>query len=770
MWWLRRCPAAPLVARAAGGQRRAAAGLRGKRQAQAEKLAALPEVRRRAEFREQLRTGLCPPHELEEDALTLRDAGLSDADVRQALDASIATFLLHVESRIANHCGEGFYTIGPCGEELLSGVALALRPTDLMALHYRHLGTALMRALRSGASMESVLLNRARGFCVSTLDPVGRGHHCLLGGGQHDFAVTSTLASQSPPAVGRAAGLRLASHLNVLSDQFRPDAVSYVSVGDGSVNNSHFLAATNLAEYMRHRGFQCPVIFAISDNGLCISLHGRGWLAEFVERRLGMPVFRANGNDLADVYASTQAAAASARSRGEPVVLVFDEINRRFGHAATDRQDAYLSEEEIEQMEARNALASECARAVEQGATTYANLLDRFDTLAAMVEDAFDAASLEPKIASREATSQFNSQPRAPSSAPRVGSVRRAPAPDAGSAPAHDAEVGAPQVMRRCMTRALDEFLSTRENAVYIGEDVEHGGYYRVTEGLRRKHGWRIADFPPDETSLLGVALGYSQVGLLPIVELPYAKYLDCGADMFFETVIMNWLSAGQKPSGLILRLQGFDKGVFGGNFHTHNSLHLPPGLDVVAYSNGADYARGLRYAAAQAASGRVVMLVDSTDLLNRRHLFEKDNAWMRPYPTDVQDSLDFDEVCQYGEGSDLLIVSYGNGVPTSLRARQCLQEQHGVQGVTVLDAPYLSDVPKGLLEALPGFSRVVFADPCKLGQHPHAGFVVKLQGQGLLPRAWRSVAAAPTYNPLGSTVTFLNEADIVDAALQLLD
>jgi hypothetical protein len=44
----------------------------------------------------------------------------------------------------------------------------------------------------------------------------------------------------------------------------------------------------------------------------------------------------------------------------------------------------------------------------------------------------------------------------------------------------------------------------------------------------------------------------------------------------------------------------GFDKGVFGGNFHTHNSIIIPPGLDVVCYSNGADYVRGLRYAMRQ--------------------------------------------------------------------------------------------------------------------------------------------------------------------------
>ena len=33
----------------------------------------------------------------------------------------------------------------------------------------------------------------------------------------------------------------------------------------------------------------------------------------------------------------------------------------------------------------------------------------------------------------------------------------------------------------------------------------------------------------------------------------------------------------------------------------------------------------------------------------------------------------------------------------------------------------------------------------------------------------WGSVAAAPTYNPLGSTVTFLSEDDVVDGALRVL-
>lgn len=123
-----------------------------------------------------------------------------------------------------------------------------------------------------------------------------------------------------------------------------------------------------------------------------------------------------------------------------------------------------------------------------------------------------------------------------------------------------------------------------------------------------------------------------------------HVQYLDCGADMFYEAVLANWLSNGKQPNGMIVRLQGFDRGVFGGNFHTHNMLTIPPGLDVVCYSNGRDYARGWRYAMQQARAGRMVMSVDSTHLLNLRHVHDGDDAWRRQYP-EPGEMLSFEEV-----------------------------------------------------------------------------------------------------------------------------
>lgn len=120
--------------------------------------------------------------------------------------------------------------------------------------------------------------------------------------------------------------------------------------------------------------------------------------------------------------------------------------------------------------------------------------------------------------------------------------------------------------------------------------------YYLVTDGLVRKYPGRVVDFPPDETSLVGAAIGFSQAGILTVLEIPYSKYLDCASDMFNEAVIANWLTNGRQPNGMVIRLQGFDKGIFGGNFHTHNMINIPPGLDVVCFSNGRDYVRGMRF------------------------------------------------------------------------------------------------------------------------------------------------------------------------------
>lgn len=114
-------------------------------------------------------------------------------------------------------------------------------------------------------------------------------------------------------------------------------------------------------------------------------------------------------------------------------------------------------------------------------------------------------------------------------------------------------------------------------------------------------------------------------------------------------------------------------------------------------------------------------------------------------------------------EGMDCLVLTYGNGVPSAL---QCMMtsEKHKI---AVIDCPNLGRLPKGLVQVLSGANRkipIVLADVCKEGPNPLSYLVSKLNEAGVLNRRWKLVAAAPTYNPLGSLCTFLSAEDIISA------
>ena len=312
--------------------------------------------------------------------------------------------------------------------------------------------------------------------------------------------------------------------------------LSQVSVGDGSVNNGHFLSAVNLAGYASHRGYKCPLVFVVTNNEVCISLRGHGWITPFLEK-LHMPLFTADGMDMGSVYDGSTAAIEHARKNKTSVCLLVDNVPRRFGHAATDRQLAYLSSDEIATAIERNPLEGAAAQLVAAGGASYPELAEKFERFSRLTEAAFDEAAGEAKITDVGRMVAMNSAPMVEPPAAAVAAV------------APTKKQMRPAVMRKHMTSVVAETLDRHPTAVYLGEDVEHGGYYLVTDALAKAYPQRVRDFPPDETSLVGAAVGFAQVGLLPMCEIPYAKYLDCAYDQFEEAAIAHWLSAGQVSS-----------------------------------------------------------------------------------------------------------------------------------------------------------------------------------------------------------------------------
>eukprot|EP00980_Cylindrotheca_fusiformis_P020563 scaffold7641_cov115-Cylindrotheca_fusiformis.AAC.9 len=172
------------------------------------KIRELPEVRAVQNLLQFLESrGNTMSHDADNDDSGNYKHMLTRSQHRLALDAAMATFSLHTHARIASLVGKGYYTIGPCGEELLSGAALALQSHDTTALHYRHTGMSLARQLMSmeiqgkdqpqqEEFLQQLLLDQARGYTTSKNDPVTGGVHRCIGAAaanQNEYLVTSTL-------------------------------------------------------------------------------------------------------------------------------------------------------------------------------------------------------------------------------------------------------------------------------------------------------------------------------------------------------------------------------------------------------------------------------------------------------------------------------------------------------------------------------------------------------------------------------------------------
>jgi TPP-dependent pyruvate/acetoin dehydrogenase alpha subunit len=64
-------------------------------------------------------------------------------------------------------------------------------------------------------------------------------------------------------------------------------------------------------------------------------------------------------------------ALAYSRKGSRPCMIIFNNLPRRFGHAATDRQFAYLTDEQIRAVAERSPVEHMCAQLVSLGVTTY---------------------------------------------------------------------------------------------------------------------------------------------------------------------------------------------------------------------------------------------------------------------------------------------------------------------------------------------------------------------------------------------------------------
>jgi 2-oxoisovalerate dehydrogenase E1 component len=523
-----------------------------------------------------------------------------------------------------------------------------------------------------------------------------------------------------------------------------------------------------------------PLLLVCEDNGIGISVPTpAGWIEAAYSDRAGLAYFSADGSDPVACYEAAVAAADHVRQRRAPAFLHL-KVVRFMAHAGTDAEISYRSPTEITADYDRDPVLATAQLLAECGLATREQLLARYDDALSRVHTIAEEISGHRRLGSVEEVVA----PLAPRHADQVAEA-------ASRAGQHDErvvafggklpETGDPLTLADSINRALTDALISYPQAVAFGEDVgRKGGVYGVTRGLARRFGaGRVFDTLLDEQSILGVALGAAVSGLLPIPEIQYLAYLHNAEDQLRgEAASLQFFSNGQYRNPLVLRIAGlaYQKG-FGGHFHNDNAVGVLrdiPGIVIAVPSRGDDAAAMLRTCLAAASiDGTVSAFLEPIALYHSRDLHEPgDNGWASAYPAPDQwegAHVPIGSARIYGDGADLTIVSFGNGVPMSLRVTRRLADA-GV-AARVLDLRWLAPLPiEDLLRAGRATGRVLVVDETRASGGVSEGVITALVDHRYDGRIAR-VAATDTFIPLGDAANhvLVSETQIEKAALDLL-
>jgi 2-oxoisovalerate dehydrogenase E1 component len=715
------------------------------------------------------------------EKLPRRTCAVQPNDVGLTREAMVETFYSQCASRQMDRIsrrlqarGEAFYTIGSSGHENNAAVAHALRVDDMAFLHYRSNAFQIHRSkqLPGQTPCWDMLLS----FAASAEDPISGGRHKVIGSKPLSIPPqTSTIASHLPKAVGAAFSIGIAKMLKLEATAMPADSIVLASFGDASANHSTAQGAFNTAAWAAYQGTPMPLVFLCEDNGIGISTRTPGgWIEATFQNRPALHYVRCSGLDMVDAYRGAREAADHARTKRKPVFLHMDCV-RLYGHAGSDLQASYLTKAQIEQDEERDPLLYSAALLIEQGAVSAAEILDIYNETEARLARIGEQAITRPKLTSSQ-------EVMASIVPPKRGQIpANLPAPEQREA-LFVRDLGMmdkPQHMARLLSWTLADLMLAHANIIVAGEDVgPKGGVYNVTAKLHERFGpSRVINTLLDEQSILGLGIGAAHNGLLAITEIQFLAYVHNAEDQIRgEAATLSFFSNGQYTNPTIIRIAGlgYQKG-FGGHFHNDNSLAIfrdIPGLVLACPSNGADAVEMLRECARLALEEqRVIVFLEPIALYMTRDLHEAGDAcWASTYAAPGEAKpIRLGEVGRHGDGTELAIVSYGNGYYFSRQAEKILREQHGLD-LRVIDLRWLAPLDEdSLLDAVAGCERILIVDECRrTGSQSEA--LMALFAERASKVDCRRITAEDSFIPLGraATLTLPSRDSIVAAALEL--
>ena len=666
--------------------------------------------------------------------------------------------------------GKTFYSIGSSGHEGTAAMAAATRSTDMAFLHYRDGAFLIQRKKQAGGL--TPLYDMALSFAASAEDPISGGRHKVLGCA-HTFVPpqTSTIASHLPKAVGAAHSIGMAHRLKLNEAILPNDGIIVCSFGDASANHSTSQGAFNAASWAAYQHLPMPIIFICEDNGIGISVRTPGgWIEASFSHRPALHYIQCDGVDLNDAMRGCEEAVAYARSQRRPVFLHMRTV-RLMGHAGADVEASYSALANIEAAEAQDPLLHSARILHEQAGMSGDEIVARYEEMRARVDRVAKDALAKPRLETVTGVMA--------SILPAVGAKASPTLADTAARNALFAKdarnLAKPVTLAKSINFALADLMLRYPDISLFGEDVaKKGGVYGVTQGLQDKFGAaRVFDTLLDEQTILGLAIGMGHNGFVPIPEVQFLAYLHNAEDQIRgEAATLSFFSNGQYRNPMVLRIAGlpYQKG-FGGHFHNDNSLAVLtdiPGIIVACPSNAADAPQMLRECVRMAhEDGRVVVFVEPIALYHTTDLKDPDDAgWTAPYLAPENASpISFGELGLHGNGTQLAIITYGNGYYLSRQAEDELRSA-GID-LRIIDLRWLHPLnDRAIVAAVADCEKVLIVDETRRSGSLSEKLMTILTEEGRGDVVSR-ITAEDCFIPLGPAAELVlpSKASIIDAA-----
>lgn len=389
------------------------------------------------------------------------------------------------------------------GQEAIAvGTTMALEKTDYIFPLHRNLGVFTTRDMPFGK-----LFAQWQGKYTGYTKGRDRSFHF---GSPEDrvIGMISHLGAMLPVADG----VSLASNL----DQDRVISIAYS--GDGGASEGDFHEAINVAAV-----WNLPVIFLIENNGYGLSTPSSEQFRckQFIDKAIGYGIegIQVDGNNILEVYHTTQKIAEQMRQDRKPVLLEAMTFRMRGHEEASGTK--YVPQELFDLWGKKDPVMN------------YENYLIQTGVLSTSLKEQIEG-KLRQHI--EEGLEWGFAQPE-PIPDPEH-ELRDVYATRSISLKAPDLNHSSEMRFVDALSDGLKEAMRANDKLVIMGQDVaEYGGVFKVTEGFVQEFGRnRVRNTPLCESAILGSSLGLSLRGYASVVEMQFADFVSCG----FNQIVNN--------------------------------------------------------------------------------------------------------------------------------------------------------------------------------------------------------------------------------------